>query len=311
MRVSICKSLLAVLVLGAFGCEGGEGETFMEEELGQTTQAHSSCWWWCPPSGGTGATGPTGPAGPQGPAGAQGAQGAPGAQGAQGVPGADGAPGAPGAPGVDGAPGATGPQGPQGEPGANGANGANGATGADGATGATGPEGPPGAEGPEGLQGPPGVVDTFSTNVDADQGMIGTSLLVSGNPQWAPTPIPVTLTVPAADAGTYMINFYSEVMRTTAGGAGNIFARLRDTTTGTTVALLRHTSGTIQNGPIGGIPTDFFSAGDMHNFAGSAVVTLPAGPRQYQLEYSISTGNTLSAVVLRAQRQRISLLRLE
>jgi hypothetical protein len=50
--------------------------------------------------------------------------------------------------------------------------------------------------------------------------------------------------------------------------------------------------------------------GDVFPFSGSAVVTLPDGPRTYRLEYAVTTSSSGSEV-LRAQHQRISLLRIE
>ena len=299
MRVANMKGLLAVLVLGTFtvGCEA-EGEAFAEEEqqLGQATQAHSSCWWWCPPSGGgtPGPAGPQGPEGPQGPAGPQGAVGATGPMGPEGPIGPPGPQGDMGPAGADGAIGATGPQGaagPQGEPGE---------PGLDGAEGATGPQG---AEGPE---GPPGVIDSFFANVERDQGMVGTTL--SG--VYRTTPLPGTLTA-TVEAGTYLLTWSAEVMRTTAGGGANFFTRLRGTTAGATYGFMRHGLG-VDNGPPGNIPddTEFGLLGDLFPFAGSAVVTLDAGTHTFQLEYALSASTNVNEA-LRAQHQRITLLRLE
>jgi hypothetical protein len=50
--------------------------------------------------------------------------------------------------------------------------------------------------------------------------------------------------------------------------------------------------------------------GDVFPVSGSAVVTLPDGPRTYRLEYAV-TSSASASEVLRAQHQRISLLRLE
>jgi len=284
------------------------------QEIGQATQAHSTCWWWgsCGGNGATGATGPQGPAGPAGPKGATGPQGPQGAQGLQGPQGAQGPQGQAGTAGPQGLQGEMGPAGPQGPGGAAGPQGAAGATGPAGAAGATGaqgpagPEGVAGPEGPEGPEGPPGIVATFYANVDNDQGIIGSTM--SG--VFRQTPLPATLTV-TAEAGTYLLTWNSEVMRTSAGGAANFYARLRDETGSTTVGFMRHGLG-VDNGTNGNIPDDgeFFALGDLFPFAGSAVVTLPAGTRTYRLEYALS--NSSSALeALRAQHQRISLLRLE
>jgi hypothetical protein len=150
------------------------------------------------------------------------------------------------------------------------------------------------------------VVASFFANVETDQGIAGTTI----NGTFGPTPLPATLTV-AAEPGTYLLTWSSEVMRTTAGGGATFFARLRDTTDSTTLGFMRHGLG-VENGTNANIPDDgeFFALGDLFPFSGSAVVTLPAGSRTYRLEYALSTSTTRSEA-LRAQHQRISLLRLE
>lgn len=173
-----------------------------------------------------------------------------------------------------------------------------------GPEGLVGPEGP---EGPIGPEGPPGVVDSFYVNVEGDQGIIGPS--IAGI--YGQTPTPATLVVPAAEAGTYLLTWNAEIMRTVAGGGATFFVRLRDTTTGTTLGFMRAGPG-VANGAAANIPEDedFFLAGDLFPFSGSAVITLPAGPQTYRLEYAVSTSVQPQAA-LRAQHQRIALMRLE
>jgi Collagen triple helix repeat (20 copies) len=308
MRAASLSGLVAVLVLGALGCEGqgemltDQGEMLSEEPLGQVEQAHSSgsCrYWWCPSGGGSqGPTGPTGPAGAQGPQGPQGLQGLAGAQGPQGVPGPAGA---------DGAPGAVGPQGPEGPAGPQGPAGAQGEQGPAGADGVDGAEGPTGPEGPQGPEGPAGFSESFFVNLEADQGMVGTT--ISG--AYSPTPTAAALTATDLEAGDYLLTWSAEIMRTTAGGGSVFSARLRDTTAGVTRAFMRDGSG-VDNGSTAAMPADesFFAMGDILNFSGSAVVTVPAGTRTYRLEYALST-NASPSDALRARRQRITLLRLE
>ncbi len=188
-----------------------------------------------------------------------------------------------------------------------------GSTGPAGAEGATGPLGQPGApgamgaDGATGPTGPAGVIASYRMAVENDQGMVGTT--ISGTYQATPTP--AALVVPAAPAGTYLLTWYAEVMRTTAGGGSYIFARLRDVTMSTTRGFLRDGSG-VENGPPGAMPTDtdLFLSGDILPFSGSVVVTLPAGAQTYRLEYALSTCASASEAV-RARRQRITLLRLE
>lgn len=294
MQFSYFKCLLVGLALGPLGC-AGQNESEVEEPLGQTSQELGYCWFGC-----GGKPGPRGPAGPQGPEGPPGAQGAPGEQGPAGPagppgPAGDVGPQGPaGEQGPIGITGATGPAGPPGQPGPQGEA---------GPAGPAGPEGPPGIEGPE---GPPGIVDSYYVNVEGDQGIIGTSI----SSTFGQTTLPATLTV-NAEAGRYLLTWNSEIMRTTAGGGASFYARLRDTTTGNTLGFMRHGQG-VANGPPGNIPddNDFFLAGDLFPFTGSAVLTLPAGTRTYRLEYALSTSGSASEA-LRAQHQRISLMRLE
>ena len=172
--------------------------------------------------------------------------------------------------------------------------------------GPQGLEGEPGPQGEPGPEGPPGIVASFYANVELDQGIVGTNISGAYNT----TPLPATLTINAA-AGTYLLTWNTEVMRTIAGGSGNIFARLRDVTGSQTFGFFRHATA-VSNGTNGDIPDDtsFSTNGDVFPVSGSAVVTLPDGPRTYRLEYAVSSSSSGSEV-LRAQHQRISLLRLE
>jgi hypothetical protein len=151
------------------------------------------------------------------------------------------------------------------------------------------------------------VVDAFFANVENDQGIVG-STISAGN--YGQTPLPATLTV-TVEAGTYLLTWNAEVMRTTAGGGANFYSRLRDVTGTATLGFMRHGLG-VENGPPGNIPDDpeIFALGDLFPFSGSAVVTLPEGTRTYRLEYALSN-STSSLEALRAQHQRISLLRLQ
>jgi hypothetical protein len=150
------------------------------------------------------------------------------------------------------------------------------------------------------------VVEAFYANVENDQGIVGSTI----NGTYGQTPLPATLTV-TAEGGTYLLTWSAEVMRTTAGGAANFYTRLRDVTGTTTLGFMRHGLG-VENGPPGNIPDDpeIFGLGDLFPFSGSAVVTLPAGLRTYRLEYALSNSASASEA-LRAQHQRIALLRLE
>jgi hypothetical protein len=216
------------------------------------------------------------------------------------VPGEQGVPGAPGEQGV---PGATGPQGPPG------AQGPVGATGATGAQGEPGEPGEPGEQGEQGEQGPPGLIALYRTAVETDIGM--SAQLIAGSFQ--PTPgTPGTLTVAAPQAGTYLLTWYAEVARTTIGGGSMFAARLRDVTGNATRGILRDGSG-VDNGAASTMTadTDFFLPGDILPFSGSAVVTLSGASQTYRLEYALSSTSTTISDVLRARRQRITLMRIE
>lgn len=144
-------------------------------------------------------------------------------------------------------------------------------------------------------------------NIENDQGIVGNT--ISGTFQ--PTPIPASLTFTVTSPGTYLLSWYAEVMRTTAGGGSAFFARLRDVSGAATRGCLRDGSG-VENGPPGAMPndTDMFQLGDVLPFAGSMPVVLASGTQTYRLEYALST-NASASEALRARRQRITLLRLE
>ncbi|MEY2929441.1 MAG: hypothetical protein RL033_190 [Pseudomonadota bacterium] len=159
------------------------------------------------------------------------------------------------------------------------------------------------------MQGPPGLIALYRTAVETDIGM--SAQLIAGSFQ--PTPgTPGTLTVSAPQAGTYLLTWYSEVMRTTIGGSSMFSVRLRDVTGNATRGFLRDGSG-YDNGSISTMPadTDFFVPGDILPFSGSAVVTLSGAAQTYRLEYALSSTSTTISDVLRARRQRITLMRIE
>jgi hypothetical protein len=143
--------------------------------------------------------------------------------------------------------------------------------------------------------------------VESDQGLIGVT--ISG--VYQPTPTPAALTVPAPVPGTYLLTWYAEVMRTTAGSSGLLFARMRDTTASVTRGFLRDGSG-VENGPTTGMPndTDLFVPGDILPFSGSVAVTLTGAAQTFRLEYALSTSSSPTDA-LRARRQRITLMRIE
>jgi hypothetical protein len=277
------------------------------------------------PQGVAGSKGDTGPAGVNGLNGSNGVdgdRGPVGPQGLQGIPGPQGDPGPAGQDGAVGPMGLQGPQGPQGEPGPQGMTGPVGADGVDGSMGPTGPAGPqglvgpPGAPGPQGEPGPQGdpgpagpagMLAVYRMAVETDQGIIGNT--ISG--VYQPTPTPAVLTIAAPAPGTYLLTWYAEVMRTTAGGGAWILARLRDITAATTRGFLRDGSG-VDNGAPGGMPNDgdLFLTGDVLPFSGSFTLQLTGAAQTFRLEYALST-NASPAEALRARRQRLTLVRIE
>jgi hypothetical protein len=150
------------------------------------------------------------------------------------------------------------------------------------------------------------VAESFATLLPADQGMVGTGL----SSMFAATPTPAELSLDL-EPGRYLLTWYSEVMRTTAGGTATFFARLRDVTAASTLGFMRHGLG-VESGPPGMMPldSDFFQFGDIFPFSGSTVVDLAGGVQSYRLEYGLSTSGSASEA-LRARRQRITLTRLE
>ena len=175
-----------------------------------------------------------------------------------------------------------------------------------GPQGIPGPMGPQGDRGPE---GPAGVIDVYRVAVEADYGMTGTS--IAGSYQPTPTE-PATLTVTAPEPGTYLLSWYAEIMRTTAVPGAMFAARLRDVSANATRGFLRDGSG-VDNGAVGAMPndTDFFATGDILPFSGSMVVTLTGTSQTYRLEYAQSSTSPNANVVLRARRQRITLMRIQ
>jgi len=160
-----------------------------------------------------------------------------------------------------------------------------------------------------GPEGPPGLIDVYRVAVEGDIGMTGT--LIAGSYQ--PTPsTPATLTVAAPEPGTYLLTWYAEIMRTTAVPGAMFAARLRDVTGSATRGFLRDGSG-VDNGAVGMMPndTDFFATGDILPFSGSMVVTLTGTSQTYRLEYAQSSTSPNANEVLRARRQRITLMRIQ
>jgi hypothetical protein len=152
--------------------------------------------------------------------------------------------------------------------------------------------------------GPPGIVETTYIENDTDQGIAGASV----NGAHAPTPVPARLTV-AAEAGTYLLTWSAEFMRT-SGGFPRVYARLRDVTAGESVAVTRVSAP--EAGPSAAIPPDTNNndSGEIILFSGSRVVVLPDGVKQYELQYGMNSASGAS-VALRVRRQRVGLVKLE
>lgn len=173
--------------------------------------------------------------------------------------------------------------------------------------------GPMGPTGPEGAEGPPGLVESFYTSVEGDQGIAANTMQPPGT--FAQTPFPATLDV-SVEAGTYLLTWHAEVMRTNQSSTP-FYVRLRegpalDGDGGVTYGFLRQRSA-VENGPAGNIPEDNepSAVGDVIPFSGSAVLSLPDGDLNFRIEYAIALTSSSTMTFLRAQHQRISLLRLE
>jgi hypothetical protein len=151
------------------------------------------------------------------------------------------------------------------------------------------------------------MLAVYKMAVETDQGIIGNT--ISGVYQATPTPAALTVAAPAP--GTYLLTWYSEVMRTTAGGGSLLFARLRDVSAAATRGFLRDGSG-VDNGAPGGMPNDgdLFLQGDILPFSGSVVLQLTGAAQTFRLEYALST-NASPSEALRARRQRLTLVKIE
>ena len=101
-------------------------------------------------------------------------------------------------------------------------------------------------------------------------------------------------------------------MRTTAVPGAMFAARLRDVTGSATRGFLRDGSG-VDNGAVGMMPndTDFFATGDILPFSGSDGGDADGHVKTYRLEYAQSSTSPNANEVLRARRQRITLMRIE
>ena len=210
---------------------------------------------------------PQGPTGPTGATGATGSQGLVGPTGATGATGATGPQGLVGPTGATGATGATGPQGligPTGATGATGSQGLVGPTGATGATGATGPQGLVGPTGATGATGPAaglnaygGKYNTASQTISLTIGSATQIPLTESMPNLNTTYTP-TNSITVAQAGTYEINYYSNMTAAVA----------------TTVTMAVRNNGT-------NIPSTVISralsVGVGSIYSGSTIVTLAAG----------------------------------
>jgi hypothetical protein len=152
--------------------------------------------------------------------------------------------------------------------------------------------------------GPSGIVESTFVSNDTDQALSGAS--VGGT--HAPTPVPATLNV-VLDGGTYLLTWSTEFMRT-AGGAPRVFARLRDVTAGESVGVMRRPSP--EAGAAAAMPMDtqIDVTGEILFFSGSRVLELPAGVRQLELQYGMSSASGTQPA-LRARKQRIALVKLD
>lgn len=300
-------SLCALSAIGSIGCQAENQTTFTSADeqvdaLQPVAKHGPGGWGW--------GWGPPGPAGPQGEMGPQGLQGAPGQDGAPGQEGAEGPAGNNGATGAPGAMGLTGTMG------ATGLTGAPGADGAQGPQGLAGPPGADGAEGDMGPEGPPGILDHVSVDLASDYSFTGVQLSNMFISTVTAADLDPLMTSEGAivesflEGGTYLLTWYSEVMRIATGET--IFARMRDNTLNETLGLYRLGGTAVWNGVVGPMPTDTnpFDNGSIVPFSGSKVMTLPAGTHTFSLEYGMPL-NDRGTMAMRVRRQRLTLLRLD
>jgi hypothetical protein len=170
-----------------------------------------------------------------------------------------------------------------------------------GAPGATGPTGAPGTGGPA-------VIEQFTFFNDTDQGVTGTA----ANNAFVATPTPGRLTA-APTGGTYLLFWSAEIARTNTGGGNRLLARMRNTTSSSTVGHIRYIQS-MENIADGAMPDDgslagINSAGEVSDWSGMVPLTLTAGSVTFELEFAINN-NSNTGTVLRVRRQRIALMKI-
>ena len=129
------------------------------------------------------------------------------------------------------------------------------------------------------------------------------------------TGTPGRLDAASVTGGTYVLHWYVEMFRTTAGGGNRMLARLRTTLGSVSISNpLAHMRiiQNIENGSTTAMPadTDFVAAGEVMPWAGSVVFTISAGATvRFEFEYGMDNNANINAV-LRVRRQRLLLMRL-
>jgi hypothetical protein len=185
-----------------------------------------------------------------------------------------------------------------------------------------------GSLGPQGRQGFQGVAGSgvflevpTPVEVDADikmpQGTVagGTFKSIQGTFVATDPPNAGVLTA-TVTAGNYVLFWYAELARGSAGGGNRILARVRHTNpAGSTVTLANWRRITnIQNAsaiiPLDDTPAQMATDGDTFTWSGFDRVVLAAGSHTFALQYAADAiGNSEGQDVLHNRRQKLLLLR--
>ena len=306
---------------GFVGSKGAQGALGLQGVQGSGVQGPAGIQG---PIGGIGSQGPIGlgAQGAQGQSGAPGPQGVAGTQGTQGTQGAQGRQGFQGSAGTAGSNGVQGPQGFQGSVGTAGSNGVQGPQGFQGRQGFQGVQGTQGNQGNQGFQGFQGVFAEIPTPVEVDpdlqmpMGTAGTFQSIQNNFVSTNSPTTGLMNVTIASAGNYVLFWYAEIGRGSAGGANRILARIRHTDPGGVLKTLANWRriNNIQNCsaviPPDEVGSQMATDGDVFAWSGFDRVTMAQGNHTFALQFAADgIGNSQGQDVLHARRQKLMLLR--
>jgi hypothetical protein len=217
--------------------------------------------------------------------------------------------------------GSTGVQGPQGF---QGLAGTAGSTGVQGPQGFQGRQGFQGLQGNQGNQGFQGIFAEVPTPVEVDPDLLMPMGTTAGGDFHSiqntffstNTPNTGQMTVTIATAGNYVLFWYAEIGRGSAGGANRILARIRYTDQSgglKTLANWRRINN-IQNCsaviPPDEVGSQMATDGDVFAWSGFDRVAMAQGNHTFALQFAADAiGNSQGQDVLHARRQKLMLLR--